>query len=134
MRVVITGITGFVGSHLVDYVLANHPESTIYGLVRWRSPMDNLEHIPSDKLNLYYGDLTDLSSLIRILKETRPDVIFHLAAQSAGEPAYDNPKKDYLSNGYGTYLISKLAKEVKAKKVIYTSSCSVYGSTLKKKN
>ena len=80
MKVIITGITGFVGSHLVDYILAYHPEIAIYGIMRWRSPMDNLKHIPADKLNLHYGDLTDLSSLIKILKEIKPDFIFHLAA------------------------------------------------------
>jgi nucleoside-diphosphate-sugar epimerase len=40
MRVLITGITGFVGSHLADYILENHPEVKLFGLIRWRSPME----------------------------------------------------------------------------------------------
>ena len=55
-----------------------------------------------------------------------------MAAQSGGESAYDNPKNDYLSNGYGTHLLSKLAKEIKVEKFIYTSSVAVYGSNTKK--
>ena len=128
MRVVITGITGFVGSHLVDYVLANHPESTIYGLVRWRSPMDNLEHIPSDKLNLYYGDLTDLSSLIRILKETRPDVIFHLAAQSFVPTSFNAPTDTLQTNIIGTTNLLESVRICGIDPIIHIcSSSEVYG-------
>ncbi|TAL40043.1 MAG: NAD-dependent epimerase/dehydratase family protein, partial [Methylovulum sp.] len=56
-KVLITGITGFVGSHLADYILENHPDVKILGLTRWRSPKDNIEHI-IDKITITYGDLT----------------------------------------------------------------------------
>ena len=45
MRVLITGITGMVGSHLAEYILTNFPEVEIHGLVRWRSPLDNIRGI-----------------------------------------------------------------------------------------
>ena len=45
MRALITGITGFAGSHLADYLLAHQPQVEIYGTRRWRSPMDNLAHL-----------------------------------------------------------------------------------------
>jgi len=52
MRVLITGITGFAGSHLVDYILENHPEVKIYGFIQWRSRMENILHI-QDKIELH---------------------------------------------------------------------------------
>ena len=61
----------------------------------------------------------------------RPDIIYHLAAQSGGEGAYDDPKKDFDSNGYGTYLMAKLAKKIKCKYFVYASSVAVYGSNKK---
>ena len=128
MRVLITGITGFVGSHLVDYILANHAEVAIYGLVRWRSPMDNLEHIPADKLNLYYGDLVDLGSLIRILKETRPDVIFHLAAQSYVKTSFDAPVDTLQTNIIGTTNLLEAVRIAEIDPVFHIcSSSEVYG-------
>jgi len=80
-KVIITGITGFVGSHLADYILANLPQIEISGLVRWRAPKENIRHI-LDKITLESGDLLDLPSLKTILSRQKPDVIFHLAAQS----------------------------------------------------
>ena len=45
MRVLITGITGMVGSHLADYILGDHPDVDVYGMARWRSPLDNIAGI-----------------------------------------------------------------------------------------
>ena len=81
MKTLITGITGFVGSHLAEYILENHPGFEVCGLVRWRSPKQNIEAI-LDKVTLCQGNLQDFPSLKTILAEHKPDIIFHLAAQS----------------------------------------------------
>ena len=128
MRILITGITGFVGSHLTDYVLANHPEVAIYGLVRWRSPMDNLRHIAPNKLNLYYGDLMDLSSLIGRLKEITPDVIFHLAAQSFVPTSFSAPVDTLQTNIIGTTNLLEAVRISGIEPIIHIcSSSEVYG-------
>lgn len=128
MRTLITGITGFVGSHLADYILANHPEVAIYGLVRWRSPMDNLKHISANKLNLCYGDLIDLSSLIGILKEIRPDVIFHLAAQSFVPTSFNVPIDTLQTNIIGTTNLLEAVRISSIEPIIHIcSSSEVYG-------
>jgi len=86
MKIFITGITGFVGSHFVDYLLKNE-KIEIHGLARWRSPKDNINHC-LDKINLHYGDLLDFSSLYNILKKIKPEYISHLAAQSVAESEF----------------------------------------------
>lgn len=55
MKVLITGITGFAGSHLADYILAHHQEVEVYGLVRWRSRRENITHLEG-KILLVEGD------------------------------------------------------------------------------
>ncbi len=80
----ITGITGMVGYHLADFLL-QHTDWDIYGMCRWRSPLDNVEHLlergnKKDRLSFIDGDLTDYISLQNAVEESRPEFVFHLAA------------------------------------------------------
>ncbi|MFC1703862.1 GDP-mannose 4,6-dehydratase, partial [Candidatus Omnitrophota bacterium] len=81
MKILITGITGFVGSHLAEYILRLKQRHKVSGICRWRSPRNNLSNI-YQKISLLDADLHDISALTRVLKAVKPDVIFHLAAQS----------------------------------------------------
>jgi GDP-4-dehydro-6-deoxy-D-mannose reductase len=100
MRVLITGITGFAGSHLADYILENHREVKLYGLIRWRSPLENILHI-QDKIELHDGDLKDIVSLKKCLSEIKPDRIFHLAAQSYVPFSWKCPSETFSINAIG---------------------------------
>lgn len=111
-KVLITGITGFVGSHLADYILANFPEVQIFGLARWRSPKDNIKHI-LDRITLEFGDLLDPSSLKALLSRQRPDVIFHLAAQSYVPFSFSAPVATLNTNMIGTCNLLEAVKELK---------------------
>ncbi len=111
-KVLITGITGFVGSHLADYILANFPEIQILGLARWRSPKDNIRHI-LDKITLEFGDLLDLPSLKTILSRQKPAVIFHLAAQSYVPFSSEAPVVTLEANVIGTCNLLEAVKELK---------------------
>lgn len=111
-KVLITGITGFVGSHLADYIIAEHPDVEILGLARWRSPKDNIKHI-LNKITLCYGDLLDLPSLQTILKEHRPDVIFHLAAQSYVDFSFLAPVATLQTNVIGTCNLLEAVNGIK---------------------
>ena len=90
-------------------------------------------HYKNPKAKFIIGNILN-RAVIKKIKKWKPTIIYHLAAQSGGESAYDDPKVDYLTNGYGTYLLTLLAKEIKVKHFIYSSSVAVYGSNLKKKN
>lgn len=100
MRVLITGITGFAGSHLAEYILAEHPGVEVYGLVRWRSRMDNIQGI-LDKIVLKDGDVKDAISLRTVLDQVRPDRIFHLAAQSFVPSSWKLPAETFAINALG---------------------------------
>ena len=134
-KVLITGITGFVGSHLADYILEKHPKVKIIGLARWRSPTDNIGHI-LDKIKLMYGDLVDYPSLKTMLSEEKPDAIFHLAAQSYVPYSYKAPVATLESNIIGTCNLLEVVKEFKLEQkynpVIHIcSSSEVYGQVQK---
>ena len=95
MRVLITGLTGFVGSHLAEYALAQGAE--VYGSAKWRSKTDNIDHL-QNQINLIDCDLRDLSSVNVLIKESQPDVIFHLAAQSFVPTSWHAPGETLSNN------------------------------------
>lgn len=100
MRVLITGITGFAGSHLAEYILANHTDAEVFGTVRWRSRMDNIAAI-QDQVRLIEADLKDMASLRTVLAEVKPDRIFHLAAQSFVPTSWKCPAETFAINALG---------------------------------
>jgi len=96
LRILITGITGFVGSHLAEYALAKEGVE-VYGTVRWRSRMDNVEHI-QDRIHLLDCELRDNVAVRKTLEEVRPDYIFHLAAQSFVPTSWKAPAETLTTN------------------------------------
>src|SRR5213082_1079689 len=114
MRVLITGITGFAGSHLAEHILAEHPDVAIFGTYRWRSRMENLDTLMAmgvldviegryssgagqadqahkGRVTLLHCELTDAGAVEKLIAATRPDRIFHLAAQSFVQSSFDEP-------------------------------------------
>ncbi len=130
-KVLITGITGFVGSHLADYILENFPEVQVLGLARWRSPMDNIRHI-TERITLEFGDLLDPFSLKDILLRQKPDAISHLAAQSYVPYSFSSPVATLYANAIGTCNLLEVIKELNISNgydpIIHVcSSSEVYG-------
>lgn len=127
MRALITGITGFVGSHLAEMILRDHPDWVVHGTKRWRSPRENLSNI-EERIQLHDCDLTDLSSLIRVLDEVKPDRIFHLAAQSYVMMSYRAPNATIDSNVNGTINLFEAIRILGQDPLIHAcSSSEVYG-------
>ena len=127
----ITGITGFVGSHLAEYILENHPQVEVAGLLRWRSPKDHIESI-MDRITLHYGNLQDFVSVRNLLAESRPDIIFHLAAQSYVVFSFLAPADTLNTNIIGTCHLLEAVKQLKQSDswdpIIHVcSSSEVYG-------
>lgn len=134
----ITGITGMVGSHLADYII-NNTNWDIVGLIRWRSPLDNISHLLKDindnkKIKLLYGDLKDSISIDKVIKEVRPDYVFHLAAQSFPKTSFDAPLDTMDTNIQGTNRVLESLRKYAPKSVIHVcSSSEVFGRIPKEK-
>jgi GDP-4-dehydro-6-deoxy-D-mannose reductase len=96
MRVLITGVTGFVGSHLADY-LVDRGDVEVFGTHRWRSRMDNVEQLRG-RITLVECDLRDAGAVRRMLAAVRPDRIFHLAAQSFVPTSWASPAETLSAN------------------------------------
>jgi len=130
MKILITGITGFVGSHLGEYILNLNEGHDVYGICRWRSPKDNLEKI-YNKITLLDADLCDLSALIRRFKDIKPDIIFHLAAQSYVLTSFNSPIQTLWSNVIGTTNLLEAVRILEIDPVIHIcSSSEVYGQVI----
>jgi GDP-4-dehydro-6-deoxy-D-mannose reductase len=111
MRVLITGITGFAGSHLADYILREHPEVELFGIYRWRSRRENIAHI-RDGLAIRECDLRDAHSVKNMLAEIRPDRIFHLAAQSFVPSSWRAPSESVVTNVIGQVNIFEAVRDI----------------------
>lgn len=132
-RVLITGITGMVGSHLADFLLEN-TDWDIFGMCRWRSPLDNVEHLldranRADRLYLIDGDLCDYISLQNAVEKSRPDYVFHLAAQSYPTTSFTSPIQTLNTNILGTERLLEVLRRCEGiKPVIHVcSSSEVFG-------
>lgn len=127
MKVFVTGIAGFIGSHLADYILENAPSAEVIGLKRWGDPTQNIQHI-LEKIRLYDGDLEDMPSLVRILSEEKPDCIFHLGAQTYVPFSLHAPIATLNANAIGTANLLEAVKICKLSPTIAVASSSeVYG-------
>lgn len=138
-KALITGITGMVGSHLTDFLLEN-VDWDIYGMCRWRSPLDNVEHLlgranRKDRLHFINGDLNDYISLQNAVEESRPDYVFHLAAQSYPTTSFTSPVYTLDTNIIGTEnLLEALRRCRNIDPVIHVcSSSEVFGRVPKEK-
>lgn len=137
-RALITGVTGMVGSHLADYLLAN-TDWDITGMCRWRSPLDNIAHLlplvnKNERIQLAYGDLRDSSSIDHVIRESLPDYVFHLAAQSFPQTSFTAPLDTYETNIQGTSRILEALRQYKSDAIVHVcASSEVFGRVPKEK-
>ena len=127
-----------VGSHLLDFLLAN-TDWDVYGLCRWRSPLTNISHHierinRKDRVFLVYGDLRDSLSLDQVVRDVKPDYVFHLAAQSYPKVSFDAPIETFDTNIEGTErLLAALRKYAPDAVIHVCASSEVFGRVPKEK-
>jgi len=127
-KILITGITGFVGSHMADYIFDNKKDVKIFGIKRYHlSRLDKIQHI-YDKINWIDCDITDPISVEKLIRKVNPDKIFHFAAESFVSPSWDHPHR-YMSVNYnGTLNILEAMKKIGSKaKILIPGSGEEYG-------
>ena len=134
----ISGVTGMVGSHLADYLIEN-TDWEIHGLLRWRSPLDNIsQHIKDvnskKRIKLFYGDLRDSMSIDEAIKSSNPDYVFHLAAQSFPKTSFTAPLDTLDTNVQGTVRVLDAVKNFSPNAITHVcSSSEVFGRVPKEK-
>ena len=99
MKILITGITGFVGSHLAEYCLTK-PNVKLYGTFlpeNFKKEVKNIEHI-KNKIEFLECDLTKKEQVKKVLLKVKPDKIFHLAGQSQVSFSWHAPEKTLINN------------------------------------
>ncbi|HEY3215251.1 MAG TPA: GDP-mannose 4,6-dehydratase [Candidatus Eisenbacteria bacterium] len=125
-RVLVTGVTGFAGSHLVDYLLVRK-DCEIFGIQRWRSRTENIEHF-ADQITILECDLRDASSTRDTLDQVRPDWIFHLAAQSFVPTSWSAPTESLTTNILGQVNIFEAVRRLGLKcRIQLACSSEEYG-------
>lgn len=130
-KTLITGITGMVGSHMADHLL-DVAITEVVGLKRWRSPMDNIRHL-GGKVRLVHGDLTDLSSMVNVMRQVKPDIIYHFAAQSYVPDSFTMPAQTLITNGLGTLNLLEAVRIAGIDPfIVVASSSEVYGQVTEK--
>jgi GDP-mannose 4,6-dehydratase len=137
-RALITGITGMVGSHLAEYLLEK-TDWEVFGMCRWRSPLDNLSNVAGrinagDRISLLYGDLRDTLSIQAVVAKAQPDYVFHLAAQSFPRTSFDAPLDTMDTNVQGTVRVLDALKQTSPKAIIHVcASSEVFGRVPREK-
>jgi len=125
MRILITGITGFVGSHLAEFALNRNEE--VVGALRWRSNTEHIDHL-RDRLTLIQSDLRDLSSTRDLVERAAPDYIVHLAAQSFVAASWQTPAETLMTNAIGQMNLFEAIRQLGSRaRFLVIGSSEEYG-------
>jgi GDP-4-dehydro-6-deoxy-D-mannose reductase len=125
VRVLITGITGFVGSHMAEYALAQGAE--VFGSSRWRSMTDNIEHLRS-RITLIESDLRDMSSVRALVDGVAPSHVIHLAAQSFVATSWQAPAETLSTNIISQVNLLEAIRALKlSPRILVVGSSEEYG-------
>ena len=127
-NVLITGVTGFVGSHMADYLL-DHTDTHIYATKRWMEDTTNVKHlIDNPRFEFVDCDLLDGLSVHRAVHVSKPDKVFHFAAQSFPELSFKTPIITLQTNVIGTtHLLESLKSSPYDPAIVSVSTSEVYG-------
>lgn len=111
MKILITGISGFTGSHLAEYLL-DEGKHEVYGMIRWRSDRQNIIGI-QDKIQLFECDIKDAFVVNTVIAKIKPDQIFHLAAQSYVPFSWQAPQETLTTNIIGELNVFEAVRAAK---------------------
>lgn len=126
-RVLITGVSGFIGSHLAEHLLEGNIE--VHGTIHANADKENIQNIKDD-LERYECDIRDRSRVEEIIEEVEPDTIFHLAAQAYLIPSWENPVHTMNVNVNGTINLLESAKGLEMDPtIIVACSSAAYGDS-----
>lgn len=127
MRILITGISGLVGSYLAEFLIQNVEDVRVIGTIRWRSRTDNIDHL-TGKIDLVECDVKDAVSVRSLIRDTRPQLLFHLASQSSVFASWHSPRETLITNILGGIHIFESLRDLAPEcKVLIPCSSEEYG-------
>jgi UDP-glucose 4-epimerase len=128
-KAVVTGGAGFIGSHLVDRLLADtHTDIVVFDNMH-RGRLSNIEqHRNNSRFRLIHGDIRDREALDEVFRGA--NIVYHLAAQSSVMGATEDLEYSFSTNVVGTFNVLRSAAEHGVRRVIFTSSREVYGEPI----
>ena len=125
-RVLLTGHTGFKGAWLAEWLLALGAEVTGFALPPPTTPALFEQLGLASRLRHVVGDVRDLAAVLRVMEETKPDFVFHLAAQPLVRLSYEQPVETYATNVMGTVNVLEALRLYQ--KELSSDKCSLLGS------
>ncbi len=127
MKILITGATGFIGSHLTDFLLKKGMKIVAFDRYNPNYNLGWLEHHKKNKnINFIFGDVRDYDSVYKSMKGCK--AVFHLAALGGIPYSYDSPLAYYKTNVEGSYNVLEAAKVQNLNQIILTSTSETYGT------
>ena len=137
MKILITGISGFIGLHLAKILLKNKFDvigiDNLNDYYDFNLKLSRLNILKKLKIPFYKIDISNMTSLKECFNKENPDYVINLAAQAGVRYSLDNPSAYIDSNIVGFFNILEICKEIKIKRLIFASSSSVYGNSLQDK-
>jgi UDP-glucose 4-epimerase len=127
MRVLVTGGAGFIGSHLIDALLARGDEVTLLDHLR-RAPRPWVTEALRHGAQLHVADVRELSAVRDAFLATRPEVVMHLAAQVDVRRSVADPAFDAQVNVAGTVSVLEAARSVGTRRILLASTAATYGN------
>jgi UDP-glucose 4-epimerase len=112
VKILITGGSGFIGSHLCDELLKDNHEIIV--ITKSKTKSDNIKHI-LNKIKLEYVDVTNFDYLEKMIEEFKPDIIFHLAGETSHKKSFDNPLYDVDVNSKSTLCMLEKIRNLNLK-------------------
>ncbi|HET7770806.1 MAG TPA: GDP-mannose 4,6-dehydratase [Chloroflexota bacterium] len=126
MRVLITGVGGFAGSHLADYCLTR-PGVDVFGTVRRLERLGNAAPLQG-RCTFVASDMRDMATVVAAVQSCRPDVVFHLAAQASVAASFEDPAGTLMDNAVGQLnVIRAVLEHAPAARVLVAGSAYEYG-------
>jgi UDP-glucose 4-epimerase len=128
-RVLITGGAGYIGSHAVKFFLEKNYQVFVFDNLStgYKEPMDILQKVGD--LVFTKGDLTNKSEIEKVFAENKIDVVLHFAAKCSVDESMKNPYLYFYNNVFGTLNLLEAMRQNKVNKLIFSSTCAVYGET-----
>jgi GDP-4-dehydro-6-deoxy-D-mannose reductase len=132
-KILITGASGFAGSHLAEYLVGKKSDSKLYGTYLTSGSLENLETV-KNSINLIQLDLSNEKEVLKLAEEVRPDIIFHLAAMASGADSFSSPAESITNNIRAQINILEGVRKANLveSKILVVSSAEVYGSVEEK--